>query len=121
MTQKVLGALTLTSGVILVLDFISIIFVILSGISGIFGVFGVILLFSALLTLISGSKLFNATTYDFLRFKTILSLTIIVGAFVAPLLILNLGQTVLHFGIAIFITVVQFIAPLILLMLTTNK
>lgn len=120
-TQKILGALTLASGVVLAFDFISIYLVMLSGISGIFGIFGIFLLFSSVMTFISGSKIFNATTYDFLPAKIILSLIIIVSAFVAPLLLLNSGHNVIQFSIAIFIIIVLFIAPLILLRLTTKK
>lgn len=119
-TQKILGALLLASGVVLALDFISLLLVMVSGlfISGIFGTF---LLVAAVMTFIAGSKLFNATTCDFLLSKSALTLIIIVGTFGAPQLILRVGDNVLLFNIAIFTTIALAVAPFIILKLTTKK
>lgn len=125
-TQKILGALTLASGVTLVFSSLSLRAVM------IIEIFPIIMFVSAVITLISGSKLFNATTYDFFQAKIILSLTTIVSAFAAPLLFINAGllnaghfinasHNVIQFGLAIFFTIVLFVAPSILLMLTTKK
>jgi|GEM_PF-5193453 len=114
-TQKILGGLMLGSGVYLAFNAIGLSLIMFSGIVQL------LILSAAVLTAIAGSKLFNATTYDFFRTKTTLSLATIVSTFVAPELLINSGRSLVQLSGTIILTSVMIIVSIVLLRLTAKN
>lgn len=105
----------LASGVYLAFNAIGLSLIMISGI------FQILMLVSAVLLFMAGSKLFNTTTYDFFRAKIIVSLIAIVSSFATPQLLMNSGHSIMQFGATIILIGVVFIASIILLRLTSKK